>query len=34
MDNKEQLLKECKELGIIGIEADSLNESGIIPTRT
>lgn len=27
MDNKEQLLKECKELGIIGIEADSLNES-------
>lgn len=27
MDTKEQLLKECEELGIIGIEADPLNES-------
>lgn len=29
MNTKEQLLKECEELSIIGIEADSLNESTI-----
>lgn len=26
MNTKEQLLKECEELGIIGIEADNLTE--------